>query len=189
LTLTADNTYKGATVVHDGTLEFSSLKNGGVASSIGASVEYAQNWIFDGGTYRYTGPTTTTNRSLKLSSTSTFDVKSATVTMNGVVEGADASSSFIIDGGGQLTVGTTKFFGYKGATILKGAALYLSTTDIAKAGIGSAKIYVNGYNLLTLFSDLAKIDIDPEGLTGGAGASAYSYPNNRIYNFGINLNF
>ena len=150
LTLTADNTYKGATVVHDGTLEFSSLKNGGVASSIGASVEYAQNWIFDGGTYRYTGPTTTTNRSLKLSSTSTFDVKSATVTMNGVVEGADASSSFIIDGGGQLTVGTTKFFGYKGATVLKGAALYLSTTDISKAGIGSSsKLVFAGGHLKT----------------------------------------
>ena len=147
LTLTADNNYKGATVVHDGTLEFSSLKNGGVASSIGASVEYAQNWIFDGGTYRYTGPATTTNRSLKLSSTSTFDLKSATVTMNGVVEDADASSSFIIDGGGQLTVGTTKFFGYKGTTVLKGSVLYLSTTDISKAGIGSSSklIFAGGH--------------------------------------------
>lgn len=147
LTLTGDNTYTGATVVHDGTLEFSSLKNGGVASSIGASMEYAQNWIFDGGAYRYTGPTTSTNRSLKLSNTSTFDVKSATVTMNGVVEGADDESSFIIDGGGQLTVGTTKFFGYKGPTVLKGATLYLSTTDISKAGIGSSSklIFAGGH--------------------------------------------
>ena len=150
LTLTGNNTYTGATVVHDGVLEFSTLKNGGEASSIGSSVEYAQNWIFDGGTYRYTGGTTTTNRSLKLSSTSTFDVKSATVTMNGVVEGADASSDFIIDGKGQLTVGTTKFFGYKGATVLKGATLYLSTTDISKAGIGSSsKLVMAGGHLKT----------------------------------------
>ena len=150
LTLTGNNTYTGATVVHDGVLEFSTLKNGGEASSIGSSVEYAQNWIFDGGTYRYTGGTTTTNRSLKLNNTSTFDVKSATVTMNGVVEGADASSDFIIDGKGQLTVGTTKFFGYKGATVLKGATLYLSTTDISKAGIGSSsKLVMAGGHLKT----------------------------------------
>jgi hypothetical protein len=83
--------------------------------------------------------------------------------------------------------------------MLDGSYLRLKTAELSyilsgarwlsKAGISSAKVYVNGYNLLTLFSDLAKIDIDPEGLTGGAGASAYSYPNNRIYNFGINLNF
>lgn len=138
LTLTGSNTYTGATVLHDGVLEFSSLKNGGEASAIGSSVEFAQNWIADGGTYRYIGGTTTTNRSMKLSSTSTFDIKSATVTMNGVVEGVNANDDFIIDGNGQLTVGSTKFFGYKGATVLKGSTLYLSTTDISKAGIGSS---------------------------------------------------
>ena len=150
LTLTAANSYTGATVLHDGVLEFSSLKNGGENSAIGASVEFAQNWIADGGTYRYTGGTTTTNRSMKLSQTSTLDVKSATVTMNGVIEGSDANANFIIDGGGQLTVGTTKFFGYKGATILKGSTLYLSTTDISKAGIGSSsKLVMAGGHLKT----------------------------------------
>ena len=150
LTLNGLNTYTGATVVHDGVLEFSTLKNGGEASAIGSSVEFAQNWIFDGGTYRYTGGNTTTNRSAKLASTSTFDVKSATVTMNGVIEGSDAKADFTIDGGGQLTVGTTKFFGYKGATVLKGGTLYLSTTEISKAGIGSSsKVVFAGGQLKT----------------------------------------
>ena len=49
-----------------------------------------------------------------------------------------------------------------------------------------ARIYLNGYNLLTLFSELAEFDIDPEGYTGDG---AYTYPNNRIFNFGINLTF
>ena len=83
--------------------------------------------------------------------------------------------------------------------MLDGSYLRLKTAELAytvsgsrflsKAGISSAKLYVNGYNLLTLFSELARIDIDPEGMTGGSGASAYSYPNNRIYNFGVNLSF
>ena len=150
LTLTGSNTYTGATVLHDGVLEFSTLKNGGEASAIGSSVEFAQNWIADGGTYRYTGGNTTTNRSMKLSSTSTLDIKSGTVTMNGAIEGSDASADFIIDGGGQLTVGATGFFGYKGATVLKGGTLYLSTTDIAKAGIGSSsKLVMAGGHLKT----------------------------------------
>ena len=140
LTLSGSNAYTGATVLHDGVLEFSLLKDGGERSAIGSSVEFAQNWIADGGTYRYTGGNnTSTNRSMKLSSTSTFDIKSATVTMNGTIESSDASADFIIDGGGQLTVGTTDFFGYKGSTILKGGTLYLSTAEIAKKGIGSSK--------------------------------------------------
>ena len=150
LTLTGSNTYTGATVIHDGVLEFSALKNGGVPSAIGSSVEFAQNWIADGGTYRYKGTATTTNRSMKLNRTSTFDIALATVTMNGVIEGSDPAANFIIDGKGQLTVATTKFFGYKGSTVLKGSTLYLSTTDISKAGIGSsAKLVMAGGHLKT----------------------------------------
>lgn len=150
LTLNNTNSYTGATVLHDGVLEFNSLKNGGSESAIGSSVEFAQNWIADGGTYRYTGGATTTNRSMKLLSTSTLDIKSATVTMNGTIESDDAANDFIVDGGGQITVGTTKFFGYKGATILKGSTLYLSTADISSAGIGSSsKVVMAGGHLKT----------------------------------------
>lgn len=60
---------------------------------------------------------------------------------------------------------------------------------LKKAGISSLKLYISGYNLLTLFSELAKIDIDPEQYTGGMGATAYAYPNNRIYNIGLNISF
>ena len=191
LTLTGNNTYHGATVVHDGILEFSTLKNGGEASSIGASVEYAQNWIFDGGTYRYTGGTTSTNRSLKLSSTSTFDIKSAAVTMNGIAEGADMASDFIIDGDGQMTIGTTKFFGYKGATILKGSTLYLSTTDISKAGIGSsAKLVMAGGHLKTKGESSGyetyafPIEVE-EGTTSQFSPNRNCYINSRVTGAGI----
>ena len=150
LCLQTTNTYTGATVVHDGVLEFSTLKNGGEPSSIGASVEFAQNWILDGGTCRYTGATTTTNRSAKLSASSVLDITKATVTMNGTVEGSDAACSLTLNGSGQLTIGTSKFFGYKGATVLKGGKLYLSTTDISKAGIGSSsKLVMSGGHLQT----------------------------------------
>jgi TonB-linked SusC/RagA family outer membrane protein len=63
---------------------------------------------------------------------------------------------------------------------------------LKKLGVSSLRAYVSGYNLLTLFSDLAKIDIDPEEMTGSAnlnGEYVYSYPNVRIYNAGFNISF
>ena len=149
LAINTTNKYSGATVLHEGTIEFNSLKNGGEASAIGSSKEFAQNWIFDGGTYKYTGATTATNRSAKLMRPTVFNIEqsSAVVTMNGSLEG---NSDFILDGKGQLKVGTTKFFTHTGATQLNGGTLYLSTVDIAKAGIGSSsKLVLNGGHLKT----------------------------------------
>ena len=195
LTLTGANTYTGATVLHDGVLEFNTLKNGGVASAIGGSVEFAQNWIANGGTYRYTGAATSTNRSMKLSATSTFAIKSATVTMNGVIEGSDAAADFIIDGGGQITVGTTKFFGYKGATVLRGSTLYLSTVDISKAGIGSSsKLVMAGGTLKTKGESSGyetysfPIEVQ-EGTTSQFSPNRNCYINNKVSGAGtIQLN-
>jgi len=83
--------------------------------------------------------------------------------------------------------------------LMDGSYLRLKTAEFSytfnnvnwmrKIGVSSAKVYVNGYNLLTLFSELADIDIDPEGLTGGTSSYSYAYPNSRIYNVGINLTF
>lgn len=149
LTLNTVNSYKGATVLHEGVLEFNTLKNGGEPSAIGASVEFAQNWLFDGGTYKYTGASTSTNRAAKINRETELNIanKAAVVTMTGTFEG---DGDFALGGEGQLTVGTTKFFGYKGATILNGGTMYLSTTDISKAGIGSSsKLVMAGGHLKT----------------------------------------
>lgn len=144
-----ENDYTGATVVHGGTLSVASLKDGGVASSIGASQEFAQNLILDGGTLNYTGGSTKTNRWIQLADESAIAVatSSSVLTMNGQVEG---ESNLVIDGKGQVSVGTTNFFQYTGNTILKGGSLYLSTTEVAKAGIGkSPKLIMNGGHLKT----------------------------------------
>lgn len=145
------NSYNGATALHGGTLEFNTLKNGGVSSAIGASSEFAQNWLMDGGTYRYTGESTTTNRSARLMKETTFSIaKNATVTMNGRIEDTGNSANFIVDGKGQITVGTANFFGYTGKTILKGGTLYLSKPEISNNGIGeSSKLVLAGGTLKT----------------------------------------
>lgn len=141
------NEYTGSTVLYDGVLEFNSIANGGVASAIGASQNFAQNWIFDGGTYRYTGGNASTDRNAQIKSASTLEVKNSTLTMNGTIEG---NGDLTIDGTGTVAVPTVNFFGYTGTTTIKGGNLFLSTVDAAKNGIGkSSKLILAGGKLST----------------------------------------
>lgn len=80
--------------------------------------------------------------------------------------------------------------------LMDGSYLRLKTAEIAytlpnikalrSIGISSVRFYLNGYNLLTLFSELNDYDIDPEGVTDGG---KNNYPNIRIYNLGVNITF
>lgn len=149
LALYSLNSYTGATVLHEGVLEFNSLKNGSEPSAIGASANFAQSWIFDGGTYRYVGETTATDRAAQIKRETELDIanKGTSVTMNGIFEG---DGDLVFNGDGQVTIGTAKFFGYKGATILRGGKVYLSSADISKSGIGSSsKLVMAGGELKT----------------------------------------
>ena len=141
LTVNTQNTYTGATVLHGGVMEFATLANGGEPSALGASQEFAQNWIMDGGVYRYTGGNTTTNRSARLYNNTELDIDHATVT---ITDGSNATAfegegNLIIGGNGQLTVAAKNLFQFNGDLVLRGSNVYLSTVDIAKQGIGKAK--------------------------------------------------
>ena len=136
-TVASDQHYTGPTVLHQGTYEFATLKNGGVASGLGASQEFAQNWIMNGGTYNYTGGATATNRSAMLYNDTELDIadKNAVVTMNGSFEGA---GNLTIGGEGQLFVNHGDVFKHDGDLIVKGGLVKLANKEISEAGIGNA---------------------------------------------------
>lgn len=138
LIINTTNTYTGPTVVHGGKLTAITIKNGGEPSSIGASQEFAQNLILDGGTLNYAGVNTSTNRNIQLLEESALSVekKAVTLGMSGSVEG---DANLVIDGSGTVSVKSNNFFKYTGNTILKGGTLYLSTAEISNTGIGSSK--------------------------------------------------
>ncbi|MBO4802605.1 MAG: autotransporter-associated beta strand repeat-containing protein [Bacteroidaceae bacterium] len=147
LTVTTNNSYTGATVLHGGTFAFNTLKNGDVPSAIGASSEFGQNWIWDGGIWNYTGTSTQTNRSADLYADTEFDVNSsaATVTMNGSIQGMGNVS---FGGKGKVQPAAEAFFGYDGATILRSGTLhlaYLGTLEDKKLQLGkSTKLVLAG---------------------------------------------
>ena len=132
--------YTGKVVNHGGTIEFDSIANGGVASSLGMSTKDALNWVFDGGTYKYTGGNASTDRSATFRKDSVLNIANSgtTLTMTGAMEG---TGEFILDGAGTLNItDANTFFGNntRGATI-RGGTLYLSTTGDA----GSARNFAN----------------------------------------------
>ncbi len=137
LTIASDQQYEGATVLHNGVFEFSSLKNGGVASGLGKSQEFAQNWVMDGGTYKYLGASTATDRSATLYSNTELNIasKAAVVTMNGSIEG---QGNLEIGGEGQLLVNKDDFFKFDGDLVLRGGEVKLATKEISDKGIGTA---------------------------------------------------
>lgn len=147
-----NNTYTGATVLSGGTFEFSKLADGGKTSSIGASYEFAQNWIWKGGVWKYTGGNASTNRAAKIYEDTEFNISNsaATITLNGSLEG---TGGLILNGEGQLSP-TTPFL-YTGATTLKGGTLYVdgsgASTMISESGtIGSSsKLILAGGTLKT----------------------------------------
>ena len=124
LKVETENGYTGATVLHDGVFSFATLKNGGEKSALGASVEYAQNWIWDGGVWNYTGASTATNRDAKIYRDTEFNIENAsTVTMNGAIEG---DGKVVISGKGTVVPSAPSFFKYGDTELKDGGTLKLT---------------------------------------------------------------
>ena len=157
LTIASDQQYEGATVLHGGTYEFSTLRNGGEASGLGKSQEFAQNWIMDGGIYNYTGGSTSTNRSAKLYNDTELNIakSGSIITMNGSFEGQGDMS---LNGEGQLLVNTPNCFRFDGNLILKGGKMKLASKTISDNGIGTAsKLVMAGGEFITIGKNEASI--------------------------------
>jgi len=171
LTIASNQYYEGATVLHGGVYEFSTLKDGEVPSGLGKSQEFAQNWVMDGGTYRYIGSSTSTNRSARLYDATTFAVatKNTNVTMNGSIEG---SGDLIIDGEGIVGVNTPNFFKFNGNVVMRGGLLKLNYREVSEAGIGTAsKLIMQGGTFTTVGKNEGNITYNfpievPEGSNG-----------------------
>lgn len=151
LTVQTANTYTGATVLSGGTYAFSTLKDGGVASGLGASQEFAQNWIWKGGTWLYTGSTTTTNRSAKVYADTELKLANSgtTVTLNGRLEG---QGSLILNG--QGTLNNKQPLGTDGPLVLRGGTYYVEGSALIDSGLGrSPKLVLAGGTYKTKDAD------------------------------------
>lgn len=149
LTLNTLNSFTGPAVIYDGTVSLRYIANGGVPSSIGSSPEFAQYWVWNGGTWNYTGISASTNRSANLMKNTKLriDRSDAVLKMTGVLQG---NGGFILDGNGQLQPSSSSFFSYDGDTRLEGGTLYLNgvsgmwTDKLVKFGAKNKLVLAGG---------------------------------------------
>lgn len=165
VTLTGSNSYTGSTRLVTGVLGVQTLANGGTDSSIGAAAADAGNLVFDGGTLRYTGGGSTTDRLFSVGTGSAiieangsgalqftnsgalgFNGQSGTrlLALRGSNTDANSLAAVIGDNGGATSVrkdgsGTWVLSGastYSGSTRVLGGTLIVSS--LADAGAASS---------------------------------------------------
>ena len=120
LTLSAANTYTGATTINAGTLSIAAITNGGVAGALGNSTNAEGNLTLGGGTLEYTGSTSnSTDRNFTL-----------TAGTSSAISVSNSAGSLTISGVAINTTGNLTKSG-AGTLILTRANLYTGTTTIS----------------------------------------------------------
>ena len=139
--LTNNNTFTGAVDFSDGTLIVSSLKDGGTASSIGASTNAATNWIMRNATLQATAAMAT-NRNMQIDGKLTVNSTSSSIalTLLGNIGGNDAELE--ATGSGTLTLSGLGN-NFKQVT-LRGGTLVLGSRDANTRALGTAKLTLLG---------------------------------------------
>jgi autotransporter-associated beta strand protein len=160
------NTYTGRTVVQGGILNVSTLRDGGLPSSVGASSGSATNLVLDGGALNYNGVTASTDRLITLGAAGgVIDVSSAvpsdtlTFASTGAVAYAGTGARTLVLKGG--TTGTSVFnplIGDAGS----------DAVSVAKGGpgswmLGSATLHV----VLSYLFNFTWCNTDPNAIDGG----------------------
>ncbi len=188
LVLSGLNSYTGVTTVSNGVLSVSSLANGGINSSIGASSNAASNLVLNGGTLSYTGSGSNTDRlftvgttggtinasgtgvlnmtntgSVALSGTNT----ARTVTLSGTNTGANSLAASI---GNNGTGATSITKSDSGTWVLSGNSTYSGLTTIstgtlaassANAFGSTSEIRIAGAGTLSLRGDASTNFVRP----------------------------
>jgi autotransporter-associated beta strand protein len=142
---TTGNTYTGPTVISGGTLNVTSLANGGLPSAIGGSSANSANLVFDGGTLSYAGPATTIDRGYSVTRSSALDLQND-LTVNGILA-PSVGANFLKSGPGTLSylragANTLSLGGGGGAYVVGGGKLVLDGTIGGQTNSITGELYL-----------------------------------------------
>ncbi|WP_273054227.1 autotransporter-associated beta strand repeat-containing protein [Hyphomonas sp.] len=129
-----DSSYSGSTVINGGVLAVSCIEDGGVNSAIGASTGDAANLVLDGGTLRYIGAGSLTDRQFTLGASNTSALEASGT---GTIEFTNAAAiSFSSpDTNQRLTLGGTNTGDNRLAALVANNGV--GETSLSKTGTGT----------------------------------------------------
>ncbi len=174
------NTYTGVTTLSGGTLQVSSLADGGVASSIGAAGSAASNLVFSGtSTLSYDGAGASSNRAFTLGTTASVTLanngtgaliltapapaygtvnQARSLTLGGTYAGASTFAAALANNGTGITslnkTGTTTW-------ILTGASTHTGTTAVS-----AGSLFNNGSASASAHTVASSATLGGSGTTG-----------------------
>ena len=107
------NTYTGVTTVNDGTLSVTTVGDGGVPSTLGASTSSPANLVLNGGILEYTGSDASTNRGFTVNYQGRIDVpdENTVLTMSGSIATPSAAADITDYTITKLGAGTLRLTG------------------------------------------------------------------------------
>jgi len=177
LIITTSNKYTGKTIINGGTIEISTLSNGGVNSPLGAATSVPENIQINGGKLSFPGYSVATNRGFTLGQndgTISIANPNSILAVTGKITG---SGKLIKEGLGRISLSVAN--NYAGGTHIKAGGIVL-TSDIANAyGLGSDTITLQGGSLFMFDSNTTdntstwKLLI-PKGYTGNLNVDGKS---------------
>ncbi|HEU5137468.1 MAG TPA: autotransporter-associated beta strand repeat-containing protein [Steroidobacteraceae bacterium] len=164
-TLTGLNTFTGGVRLNAGVLAVGNLQNGAVASNLGASGNAAANLDFDGGTLRYTGAASGTNRNFLIEDDGATIDGSGT----GVLTWSGSPSYDVVDQARNLTLtGTTNGNLFAGSLTDNG----VGALSLTKAGTSRWILAGNNTNSGTTTISAGTLQVGNNGTTGSLGSGA-----------------
>jgi autotransporter-associated beta strand protein len=179
VTILTTNTYTGSTIVGQGVLEVQNVGASGSSSGIGAATSNPTNLVFNGSTFKYSGPSAGTDRGMTLNSTgATMDVTNGSnLTLSGDITG---SGALALTDTGTLTLVNPN--DYSGGTVISNGILALGSNNANNNGSGGSgvgpatnavtfdggtlKLYGNGISTGANYNNFNNPLVVPTGQTG-----------------------
>jgi autotransporter-associated beta strand protein len=123
------NTFTGVTTFKGGSLGVATIGDGGVASgNLGSATADAANLVFDGGALKYTGASSSTNRSFTINNLKTAIINVSESATELTMSGNSGASTGGLTKQGLGTLILTGTHAYTGNTLVSGGILKLGAT-------------------------------------------------------------